>query len=494
MTLTASGPRAAAAGVDPLAHVLRMEDHDAAYDHWKAGGIRDAVLLHFDGHLDFYWIPERDPSDLLRARSAAELDRLINDVSLWNWQGTSLRENVHIGNFIYPAIRDGIVSQFYWVVPDPFWSRPPGRRAVRRFLEDLTRLNPRQSGPVTEDERMISTRLLGCPLVVGPLESLPAFREPVLLDLDVDYLCTWDADDDPPYFDAMFRGPWITPSRFAKRLSQARIPCSVVTISDSVNGGYTPQRLKFYGTTLQRWLQTPDAPAPDAPEAGTADATYREFELAAAAERWAPARAAWHATVRANASFRNPYACPAYRLEMGGRWTEALAWYQRLVLWEPDWVHAHLGLGKALWRMGRRSEAESAFQRARELAPGPTTSTYWLGECAYARHSWAEASRQWERAIHEDPRDGASREALARLALRTGAWAEAADQGRRCLQLGFDTPRVRAILARAAWKRGKRRIAVAQWRQSAARRWEFWKDRWSARRKAVRAPMDHAER
>src|SRR5690349_22408587 len=105
-------------GVDPISAVVTMEDHDGALAAWRHAGVRGRVLVHIDGHLDWGWIPDRQPLDLLEVRTRDELDALLADGSLWNVTGRGAAELVHIGNYIYPAAREGLVAEFYWVLPD----------------------------------------------------------------------------------------------------------------------------------------------------------------------------------------------------------------------------------------------------------------------------------------------------------------------------------------------------------------------------------------
>src|SRR5436309_10332684 len=71
-------------GRDPIDNVVMMEDHDGAYYAWKQAGVRGRILLHIDAHIDWAWIGDRDPRDLLEARSLAEVESLLRERCLWN--------------------------------------------------------------------------------------------------------------------------------------------------------------------------------------------------------------------------------------------------------------------------------------------------------------------------------------------------------------------------------------------------------------------------
>src|SRR5271156_61451 len=73
-----------------------MENHDQAYYAWRDAGVRDGVLVHIDAHHDMWCIED---------------NRCIT-----------------IANFICPALREGIVREAYWVVPDRSLKDTHGRR------------------------------------------------------------------------------------------------------------------------------------------------------------------------------------------------------------------------------------------------------------------------------------------------------------------------------------------------------------------------------
>ena len=84
LTSTEISSQVARVGHEPTENIRTMEDHVQAYDTWTAAGVRDRILVHVDGHLDFDWIADRSPEELLAAGSSAELDRLLTQVSAWN--------------------------------------------------------------------------------------------------------------------------------------------------------------------------------------------------------------------------------------------------------------------------------------------------------------------------------------------------------------------------------------------------------------------------
>ncbi len=60
----------------------------------------------------------------------------------------------------------------------------------------------------------------------------------------------------------------------------------------------------------------------------------------------------------------------ANSLDMLGRYPEAIADYERVITYAPDWWEAHANLGICHARNGRAEEAEKAFRRGLEECPG----------------------------------------------------------------------------------------------------------------------------
>src|SRR2546425_1610128 len=66
-------------GFDPISPVAMMEDHDGAYYAWKQAGISERILLHIDAHIDWDWIADKNPLDILQAQSLSQLESLLEE-------------------------------------------------------------------------------------------------------------------------------------------------------------------------------------------------------------------------------------------------------------------------------------------------------------------------------------------------------------------------------------------------------------------------------
>src|SRR5436309_15445952 len=175
-------------GRDPIDNVVMMEDHDGAYYAWKQAGIKGRILLHIDAHIDWDWIADKNPLDILQAQSLQQLESMLEERGLWNLSGDRSKELVHIGNYIYPAIVEGFVKEFFWVVPDSFTETPRQLRGLVRMFEAMRKVNPQGLTNLRLEGRRVVAEISGRTVTACSLPDLPAIQEPVLLDIDTDFL------------------------------------------------------------------------------------------------------------------------------------------------------------------------------------------------------------------------------------------------------------------------------------------------------------------
>lgn len=361
-----------------------IENHDEAFYLWADHGMRGRTVVHVDAHVDYF-------------------------------PGTC----ADIGSYIYHAHRRGLISRFYWVVPDPTWQSP---RLRRRLIGSMIELGLQADSGAAAG---ISGSLQGLHFWVGPLGELPQIDAPVLLDLDVDYFLT-------PFCYVGVREwlvPWRLPESLVRRLQDRQIRWDIATIAASVEGGYTPMQWRLLAPYTQALLEgrspgfslsrlTGGALAYVLGDAGgarthfaTAARAGAGTEEQAAAEVWLarlsleagdPDSARRH--VRAAASFGEAYAsswiCPGFGFWYQGstraavrsfrQWSQALPeepslfslWALAVLQDDPEtaadlaaWAYAlgpecadsNLALGRALLRKGEPKAAVAHLERALAL-------------------------------------------------------------------------------------------------------------------------------
>lgn len=195
-----------------------MEEHCEAYFVWKQAGIRDAWCWHVDAHLDIGkdGLTASRLAELKQCQSLEEAHRrgLCGNAYV-PWGG------LHCGNYLYPAIREGIVSRLTWVIPPDIVSGNLLNWA-RLHLDGWFDLSLEEFHQLHEHQGIVQGTILGIPFQLGTAEKLVLPEQPVLLDIDIDYFLDGEGQI------------WQEPE-------QLPLPTSLLTtVAYSVKGGYTP--------------------------------------------------------------------------------------------------------------------------------------------------------------------------------------------------------------------------------------------------------------
>ncbi|MBI5299464.1 MAG: UPF0489 family protein [Deltaproteobacteria bacterium] len=314
--------------------VVLMEDHHLAYTAWKEQSFRNRILVHLDPHIDFGWIADEDPQNLLNSPTRLHLETTLKKRTPWNFSGTSVESRIHIGNFIYPAIKEGMVRAFYWVVPDEMAKTAKDRKTLMRIFLNLKRIFPERVANLCVDKKGVRCLLDGVPAFACSLENLPRFSETVLLDIDTDFFVIRKWSESYPYFDPDDLQMWLTPAELVNRLQNKVPQTDFITISYSMNGGFTPPDYKYLGDELKNCLQ--------------------------------------------GASPENKVVCPCHIGEYGNtgkvyqflnRWEKSREVYESALNKDPQDSYALCGLGNYFAKQKKWSLATEHYKQALEIKP-----------------------------------------------------------------------------------------------------------------------------
>ncbi len=393
MSQVSPGVTGSKACANPSRRIFRIENHDEALPRWRELAGAGRILVHVDAHHDMWWVRPQ--------------------------------QSVTIANFISPALRDGILREIHWVVPDRSWESAGNRRQIFRHLRRIQRQFPGSPAPVEVTREQMSTTLMGKPLRICSVEALPKFEESVLLDLDVDYLLlprvTYGPGDPHPAL------PWRWPEDLVARLSSRGVQSDLVTIAYSVEGGYTPLRWKYLGDELEARL-----------EEQVAAPVLRGMDLM---------------RVGAEAAARGECAAAeeAYR--------EASALLPHLAA--PLWHLAYLYLDS-----GRGDEGQEMYRRALELDASYRTAHNSTALWHYWEERWADCERECRRTLALDPNDAHAHLGLGWIACESSNWSGAESELRRALEADPDLLDAHRALGRVLRKTGRPREAIEAYEKS----------------------------
>lgn len=453
-------PDAAAAriGVDGVPAVHLVENHSAALTLWRRAGVTGRIVLHVDGHADFDWLPEETVARIAAA-SGPELQAL--ELHPYAMDGMTLRK-FGIWNFIYPAARLGIVREVVWVVPDGTLSDPESLARLRAdvLLGKLHGVSIEEAELIRADAKSVHATLLGVPMTICELASVPAFTEPVLLDLDLDYFTTRSAVSQE-----VAASPWIAPDDVVAALSSRGIRTDFVTISLSTIGGFFPPANRWIGPSLQKALRDPAA------------AVSSRERLAASERAGSTANRGAVAIWREVVDRRPDDASAWYELSraLGGeaRGEHAREALARAVGQDPLLAHAELFEADRLWI---NEEFEAALERYRAYSNGRKDSPF----AAYALRREAgclmrlqrdrEAIEAFERVVAVAPEHGDTRLDLGVLLREAGRPEAALDQLRAARAILPDLGTYALALGTTLYRMGRLPEALAELEEAVARR------------------------
>jgi len=482
---------AALVGAEPVDKVVMMEDHDGAYYAWQQAGIHGRILLHIDAHIDWAWIADRDPLDILDARSLTQVEAMLESRGLWNLSRRKNEELIHIGNYIRPALQQGIVKEFYWVAPDSFVKNLTGLRNLVLQFQRLKRINPRAMGTVTLQDNRVVAEIEGSRVTACGLADLPEIHEPVLLDIDTDFLLPEPDDLLRSGTDLGRQLPWIWPDELLRRLRDKGVRTDFVTIAYSVEGGFTALHYKYLGDELALRLKTPQPTASHFQALshkrlaashrhhGDPGKAVNEFERAL---KLAPADAASHFNLAylhdAQNAFDRAAACyqeavrldPTYATAYNnfGPLYQSMAMpehaqkeYQRILRWDPQNVEARFGLAETLAQQDRWEDALREHRTVLAARPDHAPSHLGIGRLSAKRGLFDDAISHLTRAVALQPRNGAAHLWLGNAWFHLERWDEAMTAYREAIRCGT---RPGSIYARLGYLYLRKRNFTKAWK------------------------------
>ncbi len=240
-----------------MKNISLIEDHDEASKIWRKKKIRNLDLVHLDAHIDFGLQQVKPLKKIFNeAGSLKELKRSLEQSLSFMHYERDFDKQTNIGNYVYPAMEEGVVGDFYWVVPGGMKEFKQSNKFIENVLKGLLRQDFHHIGQASHVTRhtlkdgIISINLFGRKFIICTLDKLPTIKQKALLDIDTDFLVIDSLINANNTAKIGERKPWILPKDLVGILKQKIKWPEVITIAYSVNGGYTPIRYKHLGDEL----------------------------------------------------------------------------------------------------------------------------------------------------------------------------------------------------------------------------------------------------
>lgn len=410
--------------------IFLIEDHDEALKVWRKNNLKDFDLVHIDAHIDFGFHPARPIERIINeARSLKELKRNLEYSLAFRRYEDDFDKQTNIGNYIYPGIEEGIVKDFYWVVPGESGEFKKSEKFIKGILRNLARQAQlsRQAKPINLQTKdgFIKARIFDRDFIVCTLERLPVLRQRVLLDIDVDFLVIDSLINANNTVNIGKRVPWIYPEEMIRALKN-RIPKpKVITIAYSVNGGFTPMKYKYLGDEIAHRL-APERFREQYGERLMAAVFFERFEAKgrkedyqkavklnpsykAADNNYGPLYLNLRKLPKAEREFKrigradpkNPYALAGLGEIYSRRkyFPRARRYFYYALRYKKDWPSALFGLAQAEFKLNNFKKAKVLFQRYQKLKPLQPHSYYFLGRISEKEKAFEEAFIRYQDAM-----------------------------------------------------------------------------------------------
>jgi tetratricopeptide (TPR) repeat protein len=407
-------------GVDPIPDVVVMENNSGAYLAWRQAEVYDRVLIHFDSHLDVEWMDAVVLHRILNAptpQALQDLERDPYDLHLIPDRPLDIK------NFIYPAIKSGMVREMYWVILEDDLAALL-HEYTQIVLASVKRLPLADLDSVQLDGGRIRMQLYGMPLTICRLADLPAIDEPVLLDVDMDYF-------DSPYLTTRLALPKLWPGDVVEALKAKGLRTDLVTVAYSNREGYLDLAYRYLGDELVTLLRDPP---------------------------------------RAQASSHQVFAHhrASDRLRAAGQLQEAVAELQQGLRIDPGRASLHYNLSLLYDALGRAPEAAQARQRAMELDAAYAQSALYLADWFFQKRLHAEAIPLYRELVQRQPRSLYLRFRLAEANLATRQVANAIAHLAVAAELAPHLADVHRLLGDAHAMHGDVQAAIDAYRRAIA--------------------------
>lgn len=420
--------------------VSLIEDHDEALGLWRKKGFRGIDLVHVDAHIDFGFHAAKPAMQVFKeAKSVSELKKELEQSLAFSRYQPDFDKQTNIGNYIYPAMREGIVRNFYWVIPGRLKEFRQSLKIIRKIISSLMRHDSylEDARCKTQDGKngVISTKLFGRKFIICTLEKLPVLKEKVLLDIDTDYLVIDSLVNAGNTSKIGRRKRWIRPDRLVKELLEKIPRPFFTTIAYSVNGGYTPMRYKILGDELAYRL-SPESFSRDYGEKFIASVFFERFESTGRKEFYCKA-------VKLNPLYRatdNNYGNLYLNI---GEINRADQEFLKIFKVDPVNPAALANLGSVAWERKNFKKAKEYFQRGlkvkeKNFETAQKQCLFGLANAEFKLKRFNEAERLFNRYKKAWPLEAVSYYYLARIYESKKASRRAAACYQDAIRLGFN--------------------------------------------------------
>lgn len=389
--------------------IFLIEDHNEALRVWRENNVKGFDLVHIDAHIDFGFYQAKPVEQVMKeAKTLEELKNGLEQGLSFQRYESDFEKQVNIGNYIYPAMREGIINDFYWVVPGI--GRTPGA-ALRT-------------------QKQLSNRLFGRRFIICTLEELPVLKQKILLDIDTDFLVIDSLLTANNTAKIGKRKPWIMPKDLVEALKEKIKQPQIITIAYSVNGGYTPMKYKHLGDEIAYHF----SPGDFSRRYDNNSKAAKYFDLFCLTNK----KEYYQRAVKLNPTYRvmdNNYA-PLYLALR--KFSQAKKEFLKITKVDPQNPYPFMGLGSVALEKRDFGKAKGLFSCALRYKNDLSSSLFGLAQAEFGLENFNKAKKLFLRYQALEPLQPGSYYFLGRIYERKRNFQKAATYYQDAMRLGLN--------------------------------------------------------
>lgn len=375
----------------PKNNILLIEDHHQALYAWRKQGFKNLPLVHIDSHIDFGFPEVKDMRLILdEAKSLSQLKVQLEKAMLFKQKEFKKEKLTNIGNYIYPAMRDGIVKEFFWVIPGRVREFKKCLGLVKKMLKNFRRQDPSPYNKALFKPGLVKTRLYNRPFYICVLEALPKIKKWTLLDIDTDFLVVDSLRNANATVRIGKRNPWIAPQEMVQILKKKIMQPRFITIAYSVNGGFTPMIYKTLGDKIAKNLGYSD---PDLARRILAGEYFKRTREYLDKDNVGLAKQYYRQALKLNPKYRssdNNYGPLCLAVE---NYNQAEKEFRKILKIDEKDSFSLSGLGRIYLVKRKFKKAGDYFERALDLNPDNKNAIIGLAETEFKLGNYLKAKR-----------------------------------------------------------------------------------------------------
>lgn len=425
--------------------VILIQDHHQAYYVWRKRGFKNLTLIHIDAHLDFAFQEIKDTRLIFKeAKSISELKNQLEKTILFKQKQFDIEKLTHIGNYIYPAMRDGMVKDFYWVIPGDEKEFSRSLKNLKSMIKSLTKQDPKPKTAIKIKGGMLKTQLYGQNFIICCLKTLPKINKKVLLDIDTDFLVISSIRKSNNTNEIGRRKIWIEPEELIKVLKTKIKYLVLVTIAYSVNGGYTPLKFKYLGDEITSGLKGKTFKIPPAAKA------FNLFNYFWQKNNRKKARYYYRRAIKSDSNYAvtdNNYG-PLYLARRF--YKKAEDEFRKILYCDPHNKDALCGMGQIYLSRRKYKPAERYFKKALKVFIDYPKALFGLGQAQFKLKKHKSARNYLLSYRVKEPMQPYSYYLLGQVYEKRGQFLKAISEYKDALRLGLNNPLTYLKLLRLA--------------------------------------------